>query len=130
MSLDWKAEGYCARLSPDKVDAYFFLGRGGSPAQTREKFCNDCPVKQMCFEYAIVHGEEGIWGGTTDRERQVVAPILKPSLTAKARREEWLEERPREPIVPQQSSQPTIEFQLPQDILDDIDLNTWLQTGS
>ncbi len=30
-----------------------------------------CAVRQMCLEHALVHREhEGIWGGTTERERR------------------------------------------------------------
>ncbi len=127
---EWRKQGKCYGLNSEESDRFFFLGRGGSPMQTRAQFCDDCPVKKTCFEYAIVHTEQGIWGGTTDRERSTVAPFLKQRLTQQARQEGWLEERPKEPIVPQRSYTETIEFQLPQDILDDIDLNTYLQTGS
>lgn len=33
-------------------------------------YCNICPVKQQCLEYALVHHEEhGVWGGMTPSER-------------------------------------------------------------
>jgi WhiB family transcriptional regulator, redox-sensing transcriptional regulator len=33
--------------------------------------CAQCPVRQPCLEHALAHRErEGIWGGTTERERR------------------------------------------------------------
>lgn len=34
-----------------------------------KKFCRDCPVVNPCKLYAIVHGEKGVWGGTSYNER-------------------------------------------------------------
>jgi hypothetical protein len=43
-----------------------------------KKFCESCPVKVPCRDYAIVAVEAfGIWGGTTPRERQAVRVGLK-----------------------------------------------------
>ena len=33
--------------------------------------CTECPVRQACLEHALAHRErEGVWGGTTERERR------------------------------------------------------------
>lgn len=126
----WRAKGNCADLTPEESDKYFFLDRGGSPMKTRALFCDSCPVKKMCFEYAVLHDEDGIWGGATEKERKIVAPFLRPSLKERAQREGWSEERRWEPISPRPTYSDSKEYQLPQEILDDIDLNTYLQTGS
>lgn len=35
-----------------------------------EVFCSDCPVRQMCLEYALKNNEDhGVWGGRTPEER-------------------------------------------------------------
>lgn len=34
-----------------------------------KQICRTCPVKEPCLEFAMKHDERGIWGGTTDRER-------------------------------------------------------------
>jgi hypothetical protein len=39
-----------------------------------KELCNDCPVKWMCREYAVIAKEPtGVWGGlsTADREKLV-----------------------------------------------------------
>jgi WhiB family redox-sensing transcriptional regulator len=48
--------------------------------------CAGCPLVVSCLEWATRHGEHGIWGGTTERERArirslrgiVVEPINAP----------------------------------------------------
>ena len=34
-----------------------------------KRICMECPVKGPCLEFALKHSEHGVWGGTTDRER-------------------------------------------------------------
>lgn len=34
--------------------------------------CAGCPVLADCRAYALAHGPQGIWGGTTDQERRAV----------------------------------------------------------
>ena len=35
-----------------------------------EAFCSDCPVKQLCLNYALENNEDyGVWGGKTPQER-------------------------------------------------------------
>lgn len=34
-----------------------------------EDFCNSCPVRELCREFAVLHDMEGIWGNTTDGQR-------------------------------------------------------------
>jgi WhiB family redox-sensing transcriptional regulator len=46
---------------------------GFNHARLAKKFCDSCPVKRQCAEYAIAALEpHGIWGGTTPRERIAV----------------------------------------------------------
>lgn len=33
-------------------------------------YCNLCPVKPECLDYATSHDEEGVWGGTTSYQRR------------------------------------------------------------
>jgi WhiB family redox-sensing transcriptional regulator len=45
---------------------------GGLYRQAK-RFCEECPVKALCGEYAILAAEPfGIWGGMTYRERQKI----------------------------------------------------------
>jgi WhiB family redox-sensing transcriptional regulator len=41
-----------------------------SMVKVAKEVCADCPVRLMCFDYALSAGMHGIWGGTTYEERQ------------------------------------------------------------
>lgn len=49
-------------------------GGFGKPPTAAERaavaVCRACPVREVCLEYALEHGELGVWGGTTERERR------------------------------------------------------------
>ncbi|GHF92204.1 WhiB family transcriptional regulator [Streptomyces griseosporeus] len=32
-------------------------------------YCANCPVREICLEFSVLHDAEGIWGNTTDRKR-------------------------------------------------------------
>jgi WhiB family redox-sensing transcriptional regulator len=35
------------------------------------RICADCPVKDLCLEYALVNRiDHGVWGGCSERERR------------------------------------------------------------
>lgn len=122
----------CGSESLSETDKLFWFGQGGSPLRA-EKYCSDCPIIKFCQIYAIVHDEEGIWGGTTKKERnQTVAamPSLKDSLTEKARREGWLEERLTEPIFLPVSYSDSTQSLADEDKLFDKYLSTLQPTGS
>lgn len=71
----WRSQGACESLTPDEMDALFWIGKGKSPKKARQ-FCSSCPVKQQCLEFALVHNEEGIWAGTTQAQRKALAPLV------------------------------------------------------
>lgn len=39
-------------------------------ATAAKKICGDCPLKLKCLEYALNNEEIGIWGGTTEYQRE------------------------------------------------------------
>lgn len=70
---DWQEAAACVRADPD---LFFPNSPGGlSFSQiTRAKVvCAACPVRRECLEFAIDHDRgDGIWGGTTPKERNSV----------------------------------------------------------
>jgi hypothetical protein len=60
-----------ARRDPELFDALFFPANEGSTVgQVRAMFCNMCPVRADCMEWATDMGIPwGIWGGLTTAER-------------------------------------------------------------
>lgn len=47
------------------------VGNAYGDTRKAKKLCSECPVRVQCLEFAIVNVEiYGIWGGTTNKERQ------------------------------------------------------------
>lgn len=58
--------------------------------------CRICPVASDCLKYALVHNEQGVWGGTTEEDREAMnrdQPEIRLSLIAEARLHGLLESR-------------------------------------
>lgn len=80
-SNDWMSQSKCSELEPAKAFGWFFplpkkeplenLFDTHSPERAK-KICRTCPVIEECLEYAIRHNEDGVWGGTTKRERRAL----------------------------------------------------------
>lgn len=64
---DWSADALCAQVDPE----LFFPGKGSSPKRAK-KICAQCPVIAECLAFALSHFVEGVWGGTTYRERMAL----------------------------------------------------------
>lgn len=64
----WREAAACA----DDTEGLFFPDDGDIGAINRAKaVCESCPVADVCLSYAIETNQtEGIWGGTTARERR------------------------------------------------------------
>lgn len=48
----------------------FYENTGRYASREAKAICKECPIKQPCLEYALAHGEDGVWGGTTEKERR------------------------------------------------------------
>lgn len=58
----------CTETDPE---LFFPEGRGSVDSIIAKNFCNKCPVKDLCLEYALLDRvDEGVWGGTTYHERR------------------------------------------------------------
>jgi WhiB family redox-sensing transcriptional regulator len=61
----WVEDAICAQTDPE----LFFPNKGGNPEPAR-RICAQCPVQAKCLELAILDPSlDGIWGGTTYRDR-------------------------------------------------------------
>ncbi len=69
MDTDWMRSGACRGMETN----LWFPGLGQSVVAGRAKaVCADCPVKADCAEMALANPDlMGIWGGMSDRERNV-----------------------------------------------------------
>ena len=62
----WRERGACKGLDPQ-----IFYPETDEEADTAKRVCAQCHVQTACLEYALQFRErEGVWGGTTERERR------------------------------------------------------------
>lgn len=57
------------------------------PRKAKDQFCSSCPVKRDCLNYALLYKEHGVWGGTTETDRNLIlsrAPQLQDLLKIEA----------------------------------------------
>ena len=63
-TMPWSAQSACKSSSVALSD--FFAG---APSDKVRAVCKLCPVRQECYDYALVNESYGYWGGATERER-------------------------------------------------------------
>lgn len=70
---EWALWGACSHADPE----LFFPTGNGDPALAQAEhakaYCAICPVRAECLSFALNDGiEHGVWGGTTEEEREAV----------------------------------------------------------
>lgn len=73
--MNWRVRGLCLGEDPELFFPVGSINSGPAMVQTDQAkaVCRRCPVTQRCLEWAVEMGPfEGIWGGTTERERRVL----------------------------------------------------------
>jgi len=45
-------------------------------AEIAKAICSKCPIRDLCLGYAVAANMKGIWGGTTEAERNATAARL------------------------------------------------------
>lgn len=81
-ATDWMRDAVCAQSDPEA-----FFPEPGQPnlAVEARAVCAWCPVLVECRDWAIARpGVTGIWGGTSDRERQAMRRRTRQAETAAA----------------------------------------------
>ena len=72
---DWMLRGKCAEEAEAdlSVAELFFPSPGGKEDAAEAKaLCSACAVQLDCLRFAIANAVDGIWGGTTAKERQAI----------------------------------------------------------
>ena len=66
MTASWRDRSACRGIDPE-----IFYPPSDEEAEAAKEVCAACPVRQACLEHALTTRErEGVWGGTTERERR------------------------------------------------------------
>src|SRR5579875_3763163 len=69
----WWALAACQSADPELFFPVSEHGRGAEQARRAKLVCAACPVRRPCLDYALgAAGLHGVWGGTTETERQVI----------------------------------------------------------
>lgn len=63
-SLEWMDAALCRQIDPNLFQPHNYV-----QSQQARQACQACPVKEPCLNYALATNADGIWGGTTRRER-------------------------------------------------------------
>lgn len=67
----WRDQAVCA--APEHANAMFFPGRGDSEnLKAARRVCATCPVTEECLEFALLTNAEGVWGGTSEKQRRTI----------------------------------------------------------
>lgn len=65
--MGWRDAAACQRTSP----SIFYPTEGDYAAVDAAKaICAGCPVREACLDDALAHRDSGVWGGTTEDERE------------------------------------------------------------
>lgn len=62
----------------------FFPDTSGGAIEYAKKICRGCPARRPCAQYALDNNTEGIWGGTSDRDRHDAKRINRQDPTGAA----------------------------------------------
>lgn len=66
IDTEWMAGGNCRHHPPE-----VFFPSDGVGVETAKRICAECPVREMCLEYALHNRiDHGVWGGTSERQRR------------------------------------------------------------
>lgn len=64
----WVSDGQCVREQMDP--AWFF---NALLEEETAAYCEGCQVINLCFAFSVIGGEQGVWGGTTERQRGLLS---------------------------------------------------------
>lgn len=80
---EWRTRAAC-RLLPDDQTFIFWPGLGDTTTLAAARtVCLSCPVAQDCLDQALTNGEQGIWGGTSDKQRREMRNGRRPPIAPK-----------------------------------------------
>ena len=71
---DWWRSAACLEADPELFFPVTAHGPGAGEIARAKEVCATCRVRRQCLQYALAtHQLHGVWGGTTEDERQLHA---------------------------------------------------------
>ncbi len=77
--MSWLNESRCANEGKQaglSLNDFFESNRNAKKVQEVKKFCDSCSVRNECFLFAVKLEMPGIFGGTTEQEREQVVSLM------------------------------------------------------
>jgi WhiB family redox-sensing transcriptional regulator len=69
----WELAG-CRSVDPELFFPVSEIGPARRQVATAKAVCDECPVSQLCLDYALsTRQAHGVWGGLTVEERRVLS---------------------------------------------------------
>lgn len=122
-------------MSVPESNRLFFVDRGGKTGPA-DRYCDGCPVRSSCRNYAILYDEDGFWAGTSESERafiQLASPGLKEAIREEQVKSGRLENRDIDSLIRlgrQREDSETIEVLYEFDLLDGLEFPEERVNGS
>ncbi|MEU0335198.1 WhiB family transcriptional regulator [Streptomyces sp. NPDC006193] len=70
---NWRDHAACRHEDPDLFFPIGTTGPAQVQAQQAKAVCHRCPVRKQCLDWALDTAQSiGVWGGTTEVERQAL----------------------------------------------------------
>jgi len=70
---DWRHRAACRDEDPELFFPISEVGPGARQTAEAKAVCARCPVREQCLRHALDNGlNDGIFGGTTERERRAL----------------------------------------------------------
>jgi WhiB family redox-sensing transcriptional regulator len=86
---DWWRSAACREMDPELFFPVGARGPGAGEIDRAKEVCAGCRVRRQCLQYALAtHQMHGVWGGTTEDERQL-----------RVRREREMEQRKQRKVM-------------------------------
>ena len=69
---DWRSNAACRDTEPELFFPVGTTGMATDQIESAKRVCTNCDAQKHCLEFALDHRAQGIWGGTTDFERDAM----------------------------------------------------------
>ncbi len=70
---DWWRSAACLEADPELFFPVAAHGPGARELARAKAVCSACLVRRQCLQYALATHQHGVWGGTSEDERQARA---------------------------------------------------------
>jgi WhiB family redox-sensing transcriptional regulator len=74
----WQEQAACVSADPEA----WFPVKGGTRRRQVNRICAGCPVNRSCLAVAMLWNEDGIWGGTSPKQRTRGYRLLRHGVSA------------------------------------------------